>query len=180
MNDFLSKHSFKANLDLIPGDIGKRRFGYCRQYDPGLTMLELMIVIVIIGILSSITIPIFLSSKEKAKLAAAISEIKLLEKMIYNYNIDYGSYPENLNDLSLKTLKDPWGNPYQYLKIEGRTRRGLGPLRKDRGMVPVNTDYDLYSIGKDGQSRTSFRPKVSHDDIVRANNGRYIGLVSEY
>jgi len=180
MNGFLSQHSFKANLDLIPGDIGKRRFGYCRQYDQGFTLIEVMIVIVIIGILSSITVPFLISSKEKAKLAAAISEIKLLEKMICNYKIDNGKYPENLEELGLKTLSDPWGNPYQYLKIEGRKKKGVGKLRKDRGMVPVNSDFDLYSKGKDGKSQTPFTSKASQDDIVRANNGRYIGLVSDY
>jgi len=47
-------------------------------------------------------------------------------------------------------------------------------------MVPVNTDFDLYSMGKDGKSRAPFTAKASHDDIVRANDGKFIGLVSEY
>jgi general secretion pathway protein G len=139
-----------------------------------------MIVIVIIGILSSIAIPAYFSSKEKARIAATISEIKILEKMIQAYNIDYGAYPDNLNELEMKKLKDPWGNPYRYYKIEGRTQKGVGKMRKDRNMVPVNTDFDLYSKGKDGQSKTPFTAKTSRDDIVRANNGRFIGLVSDY
>ncbi len=143
-------------------------------------MIEVMIVVVIIGILSSIATPLFFSSREKARLAAAISEIELLEKMIYNYNIDNDRYPENLEELGLTTPRDPWGNPYQYLKIEGRNTKGIGKLRKDGKLVPVNTDFDLYSKGRDGKSKTPFKPKVSHDDIVRANNGRFIGLVSDY
>ena len=143
-------------------------------------MIEVMIVIVIIGILSSIAIPTYFSSKEKAKMAASISEIKILEKMIQAYNIDHDSYPETLEDLGMKTPKDPWGNPYQYLKIEGREKKGVGKMRKDHNMVPVNSDFDLYSKGKDGKSQTPFTSKASRDDIVRANNGRYIGLVSDY
>jgi general secretion pathway protein G len=44
----------------------------------------------------------------------------------------------------------------------------------------VNTDFDLYSKGKDGKSKIPFTAKASRDDIVRANNGRYIGPVSDY
>ena len=53
-------------------------------------------------------------------------------------------------------------------------------MRKDHKMVPVNSDFDLYSKGRDGKSQTPFTSKASRDDIVRANNGRYIGLVSGY
>ena len=145
-----------------------------------MTLIEVMIVIVIIGILSSIAIPTYFSSKEKAKMAATISEIKILEKMIQAYNIDHDSYPETLEDLGIKTPQDPWGNPYQYLKIEGGEKKGVGKMRKDHNMVPVNSDFDLYSKGKDGKSQTPFTSKASRDDIVRANNGRYLGLVSDY
>ena len=144
-----------------------------------------MIVVVIIGILSSIAIPNYFSSREKAKTAAAVAEIKILEKMIQAYHIDNERYPETLDDLNRKVPEDPWGNPYEYLKIEGREKNGkekksVGKMRKDRNMVPVNSDFDLYSKGQDGKSQTPFTAKVSKDDIVRANNGRYIGRVSDY
>ena len=45
---------------------------------------------------------------------------------------------------------------------------------------PVNSDYDLYSKGKDGKSQTPFTAKASQDDIVRANDGSFLGLVSDY
>ena len=143
-------------------------------------MIEVMIIGVIIGILSSIAIPTYYNSREKAKIAATVAEIKLVEKMIQLYNVDYESYPETLNDLGLKNLKDSWGNPYQYLKIEGREKKGVGKMRKDHKLVPVNTDFDLYSKGKDGNSQAPFTAKASRDDIVRANNGRYVGSVSDY
>ena len=75
-------------------------------------------------------------------------------------------------------LKDPWGNNYQYLNIE--TTTGLGKMRKDRFLVPLNTDFDLYSMGKDGDSQSPLTAEVSHDDIIRANDGEYIGIASEY
>jgi general secretion pathway protein G len=46
--------------------------------------------------------------------------------------------------------------------------------------VPLNSDYDLYSSGPDGESRSPLTAAPSRDDIVRANNGGYIGLAGEY
>jgi general secretion pathway protein G len=80
-------------------------------------------------------------------------------------------------------IEDAWGNPYQYLKIAGADLKGSGKdqqARKDHFMVPVNSDYDLYSMGPDGRSKAPFTAQASRDDIVRANDGRYVGLASEY
>ena len=56
----------------------------------------------------------------------------------------------------------------------------MGQARKDRFLVPLNSDYDLYSAGKDGKSRPPLSAQMSQDDIVRANDGAYIGLASQY
>ena len=46
--------------------------------------------------------------------------------------------------------------------------------------MPVNSDFDLYSMGADGESSAPFTAKNSHDDVVRANNGAFIGLAEDY
>jgi general secretion pathway protein G len=56
----------------------------------------------------------------------------------------------------------------------------MGQIRKDRFLVPVNSDYDLYSMGKDGQSQAPFTAKASRDDIVRASDGQYVGLAEDF
>ena len=55
-----------------------------------------------------------------------------------------------------------------------------GHRRKDHSLVPVNSDYDLYSMGPDGDSQAPFTAQASRDDIVRASNGGYIGPVIEF
>jgi general secretion pathway protein G len=110
----------------------------------------------------------------------AVSEVKILESEILSYFIDNNEYPDSLADIGRENFLDPWGNPYQYLKIAGADLKGVGKLRKDHSMVPVNSDYDLYSVGKDGKSSTPFTAKASQDDIVRAGDGSYVGLVSNY
>lgn len=57
---------------------------------------------------------------------------------------------------------------------------GIGNARKDRFLVPINSDYDLYSTGKDGQSLAPLTAKGSSDDVIRANDGGFIGLASNF
>ncbi len=56
----------------------------------------------------------------------------------------------------------------------------IGEARKDHFLVPLNSDYDLYSVGKDGESRAPLSVPVSADDVIRANDGAYIGLAANY
>ena len=56
----------------------------------------------------------------------------------------------------------------------------MGQLRKDKNLVPINTDYDLYSKGPDGKSVTPLTANSSRDDIIRANNGAYVGEAEDY
>ena len=90
--------------------------------------------------------------------------------------------PEDLRDIGMDKIIDPWGRPYKYLKIFGSddVKDGKGKPRKNRSLHPINTDFDLYSLGRDGKSTAPLTAKISQDDIVRANNGGFAGLVSNY
>ena len=156
-------------------------FFFTRQLNKsGFTLIEIMIVIAIIGLLAGIAIPNYIGYREKAQIANAISEIKILESEIASFFIDNERLPNSLDELGIGTPTDPWGNPYQYLRIDGGDIKGKGKMRKDHFMVPVNSDYDLYSMGKDGKSVSPFTAKASRDDIVRANNGSFVGPVSNF
>jgi general secretion pathway protein G len=52
--------------------------------------------------------------------------------------------------------------------------------RKDRFLVPINSRYDLYSRGPDGDSRPPLTALPSRDDIVMANDGGFIGLAAKF
>lgn len=56
---------------------------------------------------------------------------------------------------------------------------GLGP-RKDRFGVQLNTDFDLFSMGKNRESADSLATPKSYDDIVRASDGSFVGLASDF
>ena len=159
---------------------GEDRFLKGKEITRGFTLIEVVIVIVIVAILVAIAVPLFSSMREKAQTAVAISAIRMIEQTIASYVVAKDDYPASLADVGLGSLKDPWGHPYRYFKIYGLGKKATGGARKDRFMVPINTDFDLYSMGPDGVSSTPLTAKASQDDIIRANDGGYVGKASEY
>ncbi len=166
--------SLKYRPVLLPVTRGEDRPGR------GFTLIELLVVVAILATLTAIAIPAYSNYREKAKIARAISEIKILSQEIAGYGAsNEGDLPTSLGDISRAGLLDPWGNPYQYLNYATVHGAG-GGIRKDRSLHPLNSDYDLYSKGKDGLSQAQITAPLSQDDIVRANDGRFIGLAANY
>ena len=147
----------------------------------GFTLIELVIVAGLIGTLSMIIVPRLLGYAQRNRDLQAIVDITKMNADIAQYIMDYTVPPDSLADVGYDNLRDPWGNPYKYLKIIDNSAPGVnGKRRKDHSMVPVNSDYDLYSMGPDGDSKAPFTARASRDDIVRASNGAFIGPVSEF
>ena len=149
----------------------------------GFTMIEMLIAMAIIGTLLAIALPMLQTALDKARIARAIGDIGALQTDVAAYEAGGNGLPEELADIGRGTLLDPWGNPYEYLKFhidEGGGRPAPGGARKDRFLVPINSTYDLYSMGKDGESVPALTAKASKDDIVRANDGGFIGLAVKY
>lgn len=148
------------------------------KWQSGLTLIELMIVIAIIGILASIAIPAYQDYVEEAKVAGAVTDIAAISIKIQAYWEDERAYPPNLAAIGEGGKLDPWENPYQYTDL---TQPGsTGAARKDRNLVPLNSDFDLYSMGEDGASVGPLSAAKSQDDVLRANDGRFIDLASKY
>ena len=144
----------------------------------GFTLVELLVTIAIILTIAAIAVPRFLSAIDQAKVARAVGDIHAIGTGIIGYQIVNRQYPATLADIGYGANLDPWGNPYQYLDFANV--KGKGPMRKDRFLVPINTYFDLYSMGKDGQSVAPLTAKASQDDIIWANDGDFVGLASDY
>jgi general secretion pathway protein G len=144
----------------------------------GLTLVELAIAIGIVGVLLSLAVPAWTGYRERMKRDQAIQDISVMGSAIERYWQDARAYPDNLAQAGLGTATDPWGNPYRYLNLDAHGARGHA--RKDHSLVPINTDFDLYSMGPDGRSAPPLTAQMSRDDIVRANNGKFIGPAANY
>jgi general secretion pathway protein G len=159
-----------------------------RKPSIGFTLLELVVVIAILGTLASVAIPSYWGYVEKARETVAISDIRQLERLIAAFEAANGRLPDSLAELGMGNMKDPWDNPYEYLTIASATTKeekgGKGEkdakVRKDHFLKPINTDYDLYSKGRDGDSNAPLTAKASRDDIIRANSGQYVGVASKF
>ncbi len=120
----------------------------------GFTLVELMVVIFILGLLTTIVVINVMPSQDRAMVAKAQADIATLGQALEMYRLDNLAYPASSDGLqalvaappSLATTAryrqggyvkklpdDPWGRPYQY---DNPGRRGPG--------------YDLYSLGADG------------------------------
>ena len=129
-------------------------FTQLKSDESGLTLIELTIVIVILGILAAFIAPRVMNWPQKANVSKAQTEISGLKTALEMYAISVGDYPTTEQGLSAlwrapspappnwdgpyidsPTFEDPWGNPYVYRQPV--TRLGY--------------DYELYSMGKDGK-----------------------------
>lgn len=143
----------------------------------GYTILEIVIVLALIGVLAGISAAGMTTYIEKSRVADAIVSMKGIEDELNSFFAETGLLPASLADLGMGVPTDPWGNPYRYTNLGTATP---GQARKDKFLVPINSDYDLWSMGPDGQSVPPLTAKSSRDDIIRANDGSFYGQASAY
>lgn len=135
----------------------------------GFTMVELLVVMAIVAILSSVAMTGFAKVKELARVSRCTQEIRSMEREITAWTTEKGSYPPGLAEINRANQKDPWGFNYIY-----------GPPTRMAGTDLINTDFDLYSKGPNGDSADSILDPLSEDDIFRGRDGGFVGVSSEW
>jgi general secretion pathway protein G len=123
-----------------------------RRTARGMTLIEILVVLVLIGIVMGIVGGNFLGKGEKAKADAAKIEINQIGQTLDLYKLEIGRYPTTQEGLqALVTApsgvtnwngpywkkqsipKDPWGNEYKYVS------------------PAANAPYEIISLGADGK-----------------------------
>lgn len=166
--------------------------------DPsGYTLLEVVTAVTLVSILVALAIPLYTGYLEKARIKRAIVEIRYFAKAIDLYEMDTGTLPATMTVAGVPAnVRDPWGRPYQYWLTSpngsGNSGQGKGggpksggslppgQVRKYKQLNPVNTDYDLFSMGPDGKSVPPLQGKPSRDDIARLLDGDFVGQVWDF
>ena len=118
----------------------------------GMTLIEILVVLVLIGIVLSVIGGNFIGKGEKAKADAARIEISQISQTLDLYKLEIGRYPSTQEGLQAlitaptgvtnwngpywkrqSVPKDPWGNEYKY----------VSPAQ--------NAPYEIISLGADGK-----------------------------
>lgn len=128
-----------------------------RHCAAGFTLIEIMVVVVIIGLLAAFIVPQVMGRVDEARITKVKGDIQMLETALSMYRLDTARFPTTQQGLVAlvkkpddpavrnwksggylsRVSKDPWGNDYRYAYPGQRGR-----------------EYDLYSVGPDGQEGT--------------------------
>jgi general secretion pathway protein G len=123
-----------------------------RDAETGMTLIEILVVLVLIGIVLGIVGGNFIGKGEKAKADAAKIEIGQIGQTLDLYKLEIGRYPTTQEGLQAliaapagvtnwngpywkksSVPKDPWGNEYKY----------VSPAQ--------SAPYEISSLGADGK-----------------------------
>ena len=138
----------------------KKKFN---ENEKGMTLVEIMIVLAILGGLVALLAPRLMGSLNKAKARQAKIQISQVTTALQQYYVDCGNFPNSLDQLreapsesecanwgpepyTKKQLKDPWGRDFSYR------------LESDNPII--------VSLGKDGKEGGSGYDKdISSEDL---------------
>ena len=139
----------------------------------GMSLLELTMAIGVVALVASVAVPSVDAYLNRGKAAHAIGDIGTISIQLYRWQSNSRKFPQSLAEAGLSGFVDPWGNPYKYVNV---ATAQPGDVRRDRNGTPINTDFDLYSMGPDGRTGDE---TDARDDIVRANNGQFVGVAED-
>jgi general secretion pathway protein G len=125
-----------------------------RDSQSGVTLIEMMVVLVIIAIVAALIVPNVIGRPDEARVTVARTDIRTIASSLEMYRLDNRRYPSTAQGLEALVARpvtppappnwasggylaqvpvDPWGNPYVY--------RSPGE----------GAPYELISLGADGQ-----------------------------
>jgi general secretion pathway protein G len=131
----------------------------------GFSVTELLIVVAIIGLIATITIPNLITTIQRARQTRSMADLKILGRAVSLYEQDFASYPIEASLISAESLqaalnpylgdfdaRDGWRRPFMYVS-DGR-------------------HYTLLSYALDGVASLPYTVGPIHrleDDIVMSN-----------
>jgi len=141
-----------------------------------------MAALAVFGLVAAIALPSFAAIIERQKVGQAGRDMADIAMLIERYRTLRFSLPETLADLgpNANIPKDPWGRDYQFLNFKSPAPGVNGRIRKDHNLHPLNSEFDLYSLGKDGDSRAPLTARASRDDVIWARDGAFVGLAEDF
>lgn len=138
-------------MNIIKKIISKQKHNLNRlNSEDGFSLIELMVVVVIMGLLTTVVVINVLPNQDRAMVEKAKADIRTISQAVEMYRMDQMKYPTMEQGIEIlkgnpqgnsirregyinSLPKDPWGMEYQYL-IPGE-----------------HGNFDVYSLGADGR-----------------------------
>jgi general secretion pathway protein G len=130
----------EANTEMKPPSYGP-------ALQRGFTLIEIMVVVIILGILVSLIAPNIFGVLDDAEKTATRVQIRNIEVALDTYRMNHSRYPSS--EQGLEALIKPPGRERGYLDSIPRDSWDNEFQYRSPGLK--SGDYDLYSLGRDGQ-----------------------------
>ncbi|WP_238934681.1 type II secretion system major pseudopilin GspG [Maricaulis parjimensis] len=133
-----------------------------RSSDAGITLFEILVVMVIIALLATIVAPRVIGYVGRSKVDVAEAQMASIATSLELYYLDMGQYPDAEEGLvalveapednpawqgpyfsNVSGLTDPWGRPYGYALNAQTERYILSTLGRDGEVGGDGEDRDL-------------------------------------
>lgn len=134
----------------------KRLFQWAiaRKADDGVTLIELLAVIVILAIIAAIAIPVVLGSINSAKVNTTEQDLSIISEALNRYNVQNGVYPSSTSPELISSIsglssyvsipEDAWGYDFYYESTSNGYIVGnaaaLNPSEAVKGQTEASTN----------------------------------------
>ena len=139
-----------------------------RTSPAGISLIEILVVIVIIGVLAAVVVPNVMSRPDEARVVAAKQDFATLSQSLELYRLDNFQYPTDAQGLQAlverptvapippnwrpggyikKAPQDPWGQPYSYQRAPDGLSFEIRSLGADAAAGGEGVSADLSSKG---------------------------------
>ena len=105
----------------------------------GYTLVELLLAVTIVGILLTLVVTMYQGWRDRIDMTRAAEELMAISAAITSFKTENDRFPTDLAEIGKGSTLDPWGATYGY--VNHADASGRGSFRKDKNIVPINSDY---------------------------------------
>jgi general secretion pathway protein G len=146
------------------------------RYQHGFTLAETLIAAALLAVGADAIVGGISGQLERMRIEQAKQQIGQIESAIEGYRTRHHELPGSLADLGSAVPLDPWGRSYEYANFDASGALG----QRNYDGLPINSEYDLYSLGPDGRTAADLWNESARDDIVRARDGGFVGVAADF
>lgn len=118
-----------------------------KRFRCGFTLTEILIVVIIIGVLATLSLPVLVKTLEKAKVGEAISNLNLIRTGQKIYFLENSFFTPSIPTLNIEDPNDTASRYFNYTTTGTSTDF---TARATRFNAPSPYDGDYYEMSKDG------------------------------